>query len=138
MMFGPKDPFPNFMPQWTHAIEFVHKKCKKEIKESLEEPEERGVTVRVRDVIISLISRKFELSYCSGSSCLIGEAHRFSDMYSQSHTSKEYCLVCRDLCFGPAAQACESIEKLYDFKREVMEHFKVAHPELSKVGQCNG
>ncbi len=138
MMFGPKDPFPNFMPQWTHAIVFIHTKCKKEIKAEVKSYEARGILpIRSKDVIIGLISKKFKLSYVNGASCLIGEAHRFKDTYTHG-TKEERCRECNAFCFGPAAEATQSIKELYDFKRNVMEHFKKEHPSISMVGQCNG
>ncbi len=130
-MFGPKDPFPNFMPQWTHAVVFIHKHCKKEIKEKM-----RGhSSLDLKNIVIDLVRKKFNLSYTIGGMCLIGEAHRFNGNYD---SGEAYCRECRNFCFSPAADACRSIGELYDFKREVMEHFKEAHPELSKIGQCRG
>lgn len=126
------DPYPNFMPLWTHAIEFVHTKCKKEIKSLMGK---KGWSVS--SIVVDMIRRKFNLSYTQAKSCLIGEGHRFNNKYDD-FLEEGYCEDCSKIAYSSALTACDSIEALYKFKSELMKHFKKKHKELSMIGQCNG
>jgi len=131
-----KDPYPNFIPLWTHAVEFVHKHCKKEIIQKQKElTKNLGGRTSIETAVIELIHDKFNLRYHQHGACLVGEAHRFDASYESGKDSTP-CGECSGLSYSPSIGACKSIKALYTFKRKLMTHFKRDHAPLAMIGKC--
>lgn len=109
------DPYPTFIPQWTHAMEEIHRHRTLLKIIPLSEPN-TFTTMRKA-------GEKYNLDWFSGACCLTGEAFL--------HQSAPYdCDTCKYFTYDGSQIALGSLKKFYKYKEELAEHMQKEHIEV--------
>lgn len=107
------DKYPEFLPEWTHALEHIHKAKYFGLKKSKKGSSE----------VMDVAKDDFNLDWLSGTCCLTGEA--FFHKYAPTG-----CYTCSELTYNGAQQALKSLNNLYNYKIRLAEHLKEKHPSV--------
>lgn len=109
------DPYPTFIPQWTHAMEEIHKDRTLLKIIPLPKPNSHKTIDKAR--------AEHNLDWGSTSCCLTGEA------FLHKRAPLETCDRCRYFTFNSSEEALGSLTKFYEFKQELAEHMQKEHTE---------
>ena len=101
-----KDKHPYFLPQWTSAVEYIHKNS----------------TIDNENDVLDRAEGIFNLDWFSSRCCFTGEAY-----FHQSAPMK--CDDCRTFTYNYSGCVLE-ISDFYKFKNDLAEHLQEAHKEV--------
>ena len=107
-----KDKYPKFLPQWTNALEHIHKDKFFGLIKSF----------KSANAVKNKANEEFNLDWASGRCCLTGEA--FFHEYAP-----ERCNTCHYMTYDGSTKAVKSLDNLYKYKIELAEHLQEHHPE---------
>ena len=107
------DQYPDFLPQWTNALQHIHKRIFFGLITSKKSFSD----------VTNKAGKKFKLYWSDSSCCLTGEAF-FHEGAPLS------CDKCKYLTFRGSMEAVKSLENLYNYKIELAEHLQQEHPMI--------
>ncbi len=108
-----KDKYPDFLPQWTNALEHIHK------------DKFFGIVAgskSANDVKHQALVH-FQLDWTTGTCCLTGEAFFH-------HYAPEECRICTRMTYEESTIAVKSLNNLYEYKIKLAEHLQEDHPSI--------
>lgn len=108
-----EDSYPNFLPQWTKALEHIY-------SEKYFGLISKHMTNADRQ---NRVSKKHGLDWSYVNNCLVGEA------YFNRYTDHNRCSGCNTYSMT-SLSVFNSIEELYEFKKVLAEHLQEAHPDI--------
>lgn len=109
-----EDSYPNFLPQWTNALEHIYSKKYLGLI-----PVYMTNTGRRNGA-----EKKYGLDWTSSNCCLVGEA------FFNRYTYTGRCSRCSELSVNRSLMVFDSLGELYKFKKELAEHLQNAHPDV--------
>ncbi len=104
------DPIPCFMPLWTNALLFAHRKYDDS------------------NTMASIMSKEFHLEWSNPSACLVGEINKQVLGYGNAYYCGKRCYFCNEMSSQPSKDALnEGGDTLIKFKIEMYNHMIDEH-----------